>query len=216
MRVIDYPSYLQLRDNAEVLEADGHGDKVLRLRDGTFLKLFRRKRLISSAALFPYAERFARNASELARRDIVCPKVLDVLRIPQIQRDAVHYEPLPGQTLRQLDRNDPAHGDEVRTQLGELIATLHARGVYFRSLHLGNVVRTPEGRMGLIDIADLRVQRSALGATQRIRNFKHLLRYEQDRTWFLDDSEHLVLKAYLRSSQVHWTLEQLLKQLQLD
>ena len=33
---------------------------------------------------------------------------------------------------------------------------LHAR-VYFRSLHLGNVVRTPEGRMGLIDIADLRV-----------------------------------------------------------
>jgi hypothetical protein len=25
-----------------------------------------------------------------------------------------------------------------------------------------------------------------------------------------------VLKAYLRSSQVHWTLEQLLKQLQLD
>ncbi|MEZ1842293.1 toluene tolerance protein, partial [Pseudomonas putida] len=23
MRVIDYPSYLQLRDNAEVLEADG-------------------------------------------------------------------------------------------------------------------------------------------------------------------------------------------------
>ncbi|WP_228158337.1 hypothetical protein, partial [Acinetobacter baumannii] len=68
MRVIDYPSYLQLRDNAEVLEADGHGDKVLRLRDGSFLKLFRRKRLISSAALFPYAERFARNASELARR----------------------------------------------------------------------------------------------------------------------------------------------------
>ncbi len=96
MRVIDYPSYLQLRDNAEVLEADGHGDKVLRLRDGSFLKLFRRKRLISSAALFPYAERFARNASELARRGIVCPKVLDVLRIPHIQRDAVHYEPLPG------------------------------------------------------------------------------------------------------------------------
>uniref|UniRef100_UPI00106D14EB toluene tolerance protein n=1 Tax=Pseudomonas aeruginosa TaxID=287 RepID=UPI00106D14EB len=161
-------------------------------------------------------ERFARNASELARRGIVCPKVLDVLRIPHIQRDAVHYEPLPGQTLRQLDRNDPECGDTVRTQLGELIAALHAKGVYFRSLHLGNVVRTPEGRMGLIDIADLRVQRSALSAAQRIRNFKHLLRYEQDRTWFLDDSEHLVLKSYLRSSQVHWTLEQLLKQLQLD
>lgn len=128
MRVIDYPSYLQLRDNAEVLEADGHGDKVLRLRDGSFLKLFRRKRLISSAALFPYAERFAHNASELARRGIVCPKVLDVLRIPHIQRDAVHYEPLPGQTLRQLDRNDPECGDAVRTQLGELIAALHAKG----------------------------------------------------------------------------------------
>lgn len=116
--------------------------------------------------------------------------------------------------------NSTATTRSAATQSGRnwasLIAALHAKGVYFRSLHLGNVVRTPEGRMGLIDIADLRVQRSALSAAQRIRNFKHLLRYEQDRTWFLDDSEHLVLKSYLRSSQVHWTLEQLLKQLQLD
>lgn len=128
----------------------------------------------------------------------------------------MHYEPLPGQTLRQLDRNDLECGDTVQTQLGGLIAILHAKEAYFRSLHLGNVVRTPEGRMGLIDITDLRVQRSALSAAQCIRNFKHLLRYEQDRTWPLDDSKHLVLKTYLRSSQVHWIPEQLLRRLQLD
>ena len=99
------PSYLQLRDNAEVLEADGHGDKVLRLRDGSFLAVSPQAPDFLRSPV-PYAERFARNASELARRGIVCPKVLDVLRIPHIQRDAVRYEPLPGQTLRQLDRND--------------------------------------------------------------------------------------------------------------
>lgn len=113
MRVIDYPSYLQLRDNAEVLEADGHGDKVLRLRDGSFLVVSPQAPDFLRSPV-PHAERFARNASELARRGIVCPKVLDVLRIPHIQRDAVHYEPLPGQTLRQLDRNDPECGDAVR------------------------------------------------------------------------------------------------------
>ena len=74
----------------------------------------------------------------------------------------------------------------------------------------GDLVIKPDGNLTFNGKA------YALSAAQRIRNFKHLLRYEQDRTWFLDDSEHLVLKSYLRSSQVHWTLEQLLKQLQLD
>jgi hypothetical protein len=58
-----HDDYLAMRAGATVLEADGFGDKVLRLADGTMLKLFRRKRLFSSAAWYPYAQRFADNAS---------------------------------------------------------------------------------------------------------------------------------------------------------
>ena len=55
LRIIDYQTYMVLREGAEVLEVDHCGEKVLRLRDGNILKLFRRKRLISSALWYPYA-----------------------------------------------------------------------------------------------------------------------------------------------------------------
>ena len=66
--------------------------------------------------------------------------------------------------------------------LGAFIAKLHDRGVYFRSLHLGNIVMTPEGTLGLIDIADMRFSRGQLTASQRKRNLRHLLRYPSDWT----------------------------------
>ena len=68
MQELDLSAYESLRAGATVLEADKHGDKVLRLPDGNFVKLFRRKRLISSAALYPYAQRFADNARAHATR----------------------------------------------------------------------------------------------------------------------------------------------------
>lgn len=210
MQQLDHSAYESLRTGATVLEADRHGDKVLRLADGNFLKLFRRKRLISSAALYPYAQRFADNAVALQHLGIPCPTTLAVYRIPAIARDAVHYQPLPGDTLRQLIATGDT-GDELRGQLGELIATLHDLGVYFRSLHLGNVVRTPEGRLGLIDIADMKPRRRALNRQQRKRNFAHMLRYAEDRQWLLADQGAALATAYLRTSPVHWKPQALMQ-----
>ena len=201
MHAIDHARYLALREGAHVLEADGTGDKVLRLRDGTMLKLFRRKRLITSAAWYPYARRFADNCEALAARGIPCPQVKAVYRIAEIARDAVHYDPLPGLTLRQL-LDQPGEHPELRDQLGQFIATLHESGVYFRSAHLGNVVLTPEGKLGLIDVADLRIYRKPLRRSQRQRNFRHMLRYRQDREWLLGDRDNLFIEAYLASQQV--------------
>jgi len=197
MQPLDHSSYLSLRNGATVLEADRYGDKVLRLADGNFLKLFRRKRLLSSAALFPYAQRFADNARALQQRDIPCPQVLGVYRAPSIQRDLVHYVPLPGQTLRQL-LNEHNNASALREQLGRFVALLHESGIYFRSLHLGNIVLTPENALGLIDIADLRVHRLKLGTRRRLRNFRHLLRYSEDRNWLLQDGGAAFLDSYLQ------------------
>jgi tRNA A-37 threonylcarbamoyl transferase component Bud32 len=195
MQDLALSAYQSLRAGAQVLEADQHGDKVLRLADGNFLKLFRRKRLISSAAIYPYAQRFADNAEALQRLRVPCPQIIGVYRIADISRDAVHYHPLPGLTLRQLIGADDEPCD-LRERLGALIAELHGQGVYFRSLHLGNVVQTPEGTLGLIDISDMKVQRRALSRTQRKRNFSHMLRYADDRQWLMRDQR--VIDAYLK------------------
>jgi len=202
---MEHSAYLALRENATVLEADGSGDKVLLLEDGTILKLFRRKRLISSALLFPYAQRFADNIDALKKRGIPCPDVIATYRIASISRDAVRYTPLPGLTIRQVLKE---HGESapLRAELGMFIAHLHDRGVYFRSLHLGNVILTPESKLGLIDISDMKCQRRALIDSKRLRNFQHLLRYKEDRAWLVEsDGGAAFVSAYTKGRSAHFT-----------
>jgi tRNA A-37 threonylcarbamoyl transferase component Bud32 len=169
-----------LRQQAKTIEADHHGEKVLKLADGSFLKLFRRKRLFSSATLVSHAIRFAANAKALQSRGIPCPVIIATYRIKSIERTAVHYWPLPGNTLRQLLSSSPDNPEQLARELGILIAELHDKGVYFRSLHLGNIVRDEQGQLGLIDISDMTCSDSPLGRLKRSRNFQHLFRYHED------------------------------------
>lgn len=181
--------YLALRKGAEVLEQDAFGDKVLRLADGSMLKLFRRKRLISSAALYPYAQRFVDNAAALARLGIAAPTVTDLFRVPECKRDVVRYVPVPGETLRQLHREGqltPEQISDLKCQLAEFVVKLHDLGIYFRSLHLGNVVRMPDGDLALIDVADMKIHRRPLNGWLRKRNLVRMLAISEvsERPWF--------------------------------
>ena len=185
LKTLTQQDYLAMREGAVVLEFDRFGDKVLRLSDGTMLKLFRRKRLLTSAALFPYARRFARNALTLARLGIPVPQVIVVGRIPELARDFVHYRPLAGSTLRELARSglDAERQQQLRAQLTTFIIHLHDLGVYFRSLHIGNVVLTPEERFGLIDFSDLRIYPWSLGPYLRQRNMRRMLGIADEACW---------------------------------
>ena len=60
---------------------------------------------------------------------------------------------------------------------------LHDEGIYFRSLHLGNVVLTPQGELGLIDIADVRLHRGPLTRFWRKRNLRRMDGIASERDW---------------------------------
>lgn len=188
MQQLNHEDYLALRHEGKVIEKDGFGDKVIILQDGTFLKLFRRKRLITSAAIWPYAQRFANNAKKLEKLGIPCPKIIQVYRIPSIERDAVHYHPLPGLTLRQLRDGRGECPTDIRERFAAFIERVHNLGIYFRSMHLGNVVITPEGELGLIDISDMKIQRRPLNKNQRKRNFIHMTKETDEKKW-LEEAE---------------------------
>lgn len=193
------PSFHSLTHNAKVVEADARGPKVLLIPDGSYLKVFRRKRLLSSALWHPYAERFANNAAKLAALGIPCPKVLRVYHFASIHTHVVHYLPLPGQTLRHAIHNtdDQQTLHVLRQQLGSFVAQLHNMGIYFRSIHLGNVILGHDGCLGLIDIADMKIYRRALPSRHRKRNFLHLLRYKEDAAWLLADEGRTFADAYV-------------------
>lgn len=181
MQPLSREQYNTWRSDAQVIEKDAHGEKVLRLADGTFLKLFRRKSWLSKTAFYPPAKRFADNALELQRLDIPCPRVIQLYRLSAPYRSVVHYDPLAGETLRQLLSKDTGLDQlELFARLAEFITHLHDLGVYFRSLHMGNIVLTPDNELGLIDISDMRCLGKPLSRRMRDRNYQHLLRYESD------------------------------------
>ncbi|NWB90899.1 bifunctional O-antigen ligase/aminoglycoside phosphotransferase family protein [Pseudomonas agarici] len=182
--------------NAEIIEADGLGPKVLRLEDKTFLKLFRPRRWYTSGNFNPYSQRFAVNSARLLALRIPAPRVLALYNLPD-GSDAVHYQPLPGQTLRQtLQSLDASLRQALMQRFGRFMAQLHERGVYFRSLHLGNVLLMDDGEFGLIDVADMRILPSALSHELRVRNLRHMQRYPQDRSWLFEEHFEQLLNGY--------------------
>lgn len=183
-------AYQILTKDADILEKDTTAPKVLRLADGSFLKLFRRKRWFSSELIYPYVQRFADNASILKKIGIVTPNVLHLYRfyLDGMNFTAVHYQPLPGNTLRQVMSELDTQKQMCFINLfGQLLAKLHQQGVYFRSIHLGNVLVLPDKNLGLIDFADMTKQRTALSKSKRLRNLKHMQRYPEDAQWLFVD-----------------------------
>lgn len=197
MRKLSRDESERLACGATVIEEDGLGPKVLRLSDGSFLKLFRRRRWFTSGGLIPYSQRFVNNSQRLAALGFVTPQILD-LHVTADGSQGVRYQPLPGQTLRQAFERAVSAEERKRLshRLGRFFAQLHEQGVYFRSLHLGNVLLLEDGGFGLIDLADLRILPSPLSQELRQRNLRHMQRYAEDRSWLFEEQVEALLGGY--------------------
>jgi len=191
----------RLKAGAEVLEQDEHGIKVLRMPNGDILKLFRVKRLVSSARMYSHARSFCRNAERLHALGIPTVVIRQLFHFPDHLHTAVLYQPLPGKTLRQMALAGELNQAFLKRIAG-FVANLHQHGVLFRSLHFGNIVQTREGGLGLIDIADLSIQPFALSCTARLRNFRHLCRLAPDRLAFGKKGWELFLQTYCEASHL--------------
>lgn len=176
-------------EGARILEQDSFGPKVYQLQSGEILKLFRRKRLFSSALLRPHSQRFCANAVALHKLGIPTIQPLQIYQLEDPIWTAVRYRPLPGKTLSQLLLDAHVPWSNLLPDLARFINRLHESGVYFRSLHLGNIVCTPEDELGLIDIADLQIRRHPLGPHLIRRNREHFEKYLRKEGLSIDAKE---------------------------
>jgi len=179
MKTISREEYHRLFDgNTKILEKDKFGKKVVETSDKKIIKIFRLKSYFSSAFLNPYAVRFKKNAECLKHLGIPTVTVDKIAYCPEEKRYIIIYQKLEGSTLRQVFEHSYDPG--LLLKLAKFIANLHRNGVYFRSLHLGNILLMEKDKLGLIDIADMRVLRKSLSPRLRVRNFRHLVRYADD------------------------------------
>ncbi|SEQ23891.1 hypothetical protein SAMN04244573_01250 [Azotobacter beijerinckii] len=182
MRIVSAQELEKWLGNGQVLEKDGRGPKVVALDDGRFLKIFHTRRHPLLARLQPAAQRFSRNAGQLGQRGIRTPQIVETFWLDRAAGlSACLYHPLPGISVEQLYRQAPQQIADLLPALAEFIRHLHERGIYFRSLHLGNIIRMPDGQFGLIDILDLRCRQGALSAWLVRRNLCHLRHYLERR-----------------------------------
>ena len=184
-RSMSLARYRQLTADAKVLEAQSFGVKVWLLPDGRIMKLFRLKGFFSSGRLYPYNLRFARNARRLQARGVAAPKIREVFYCEEIRRHGVIYDLLEGESFH--DMFAAGADDDLYVTLAGFLAELHRKGIYFRSVHPGNVLLRPDGSMGLIDVQDARFWPWPLNAVSRARNFRHL---------FNSDDQSLEMRAF--------------------
>lgn len=198
-RLLTAAEFERMRASAEILEQDAKGLKVLRLENGDILKLFRVKHLISSARLYSHARSFCRNADRFKGLGVPTVTIKQLFHFSDSNRSAVLYQPLPGCTVRQIAHSEGLN-EQLLQHMGVFVAGLHRHGIYFRSLHFGNIVQTPVGELGLIDIADLSIRPWRLSCHERLRNFRHLCRLADDRQWFGQDGWRVFCAAYIKAS----------------
>lgn len=218
---------------ARVIERDPRGIKVVQLPNGDYLKVFRLRHRFSWARFQGYAQRFSKNASKLADLGIPTVKVINCYQVsnarlldyplsidahaeaqgsaPPSNTFVVHYQPLVGETLKTLLDQQQLQTHHV-VQLGTFIADLHKKGIHFRSLHLGNIVLTPEGKMGLIDIADMKIYPWSLWFRTRLRSFRHLTRYARMNAPFGTSNWMLLLDSYFAHAKSSASEKNILKQ----
>lgn len=168
--------------------------------DDEIIKVFRLKRLFSSALLFPYALRFAENAARLHRLGFQSVVVRSIFRLRARRQHLVVYPRLPGETLRAAIV--AGHDSEgLLGKLGPYLARLHESGVYFRAVHFGNVLVADPAPFALIDVTDLRFKDKPLSLRERVRNFGHLTRYAEDRSAFKRFGPERFVDGYLQTAR---------------
>ena len=199
MDKISKADFTKLLEPHEVLERDKYGIKVLKTEDGKIIKIFRFKRFFSSALISPYAQRFQRNAEHLTKLGIKTVKVERVAYCPENKSHIVIYPMISGLSLRQLLGQQ--YSSQLIDQLTGFIARLHDLGIYFRSLHMGNIIFTDNEEFALIDIADMRIHSQPLTANQRIRNFMHMLRYKKDKNLLSQFGIEKFFSRYLEQTE---------------
>ncbi len=180
MKTISQKELDALCQNGQAIDSKGGYPAVVIHPDDTVTKFWARKKgFFSSTTLYPYSKRFLKNASELTRRGITVPKILDHAKLENSHVRIVTYSSLPGQSIRELLEKTPTQIDIH--SLAQYLYQLHEKGIYFGGIHLGNIIQGPSNQSyGLIDFTDVRFYPKPLNIKRRAANLSIPLRYPKD------------------------------------
>ncbi|MGE0624918.1 MAG: hypothetical protein AB7I04_12115 [Pseudomonadales bacterium] len=172
--------------------------KVLRLErppgERLIFKLWHPKQELSSEAIVHYATRFRRNAARLLANGVIAPDLHGWGSVAGARIRFVCYPEIVGQPLKERIP------DVDLEAAGAFVARLHAAGIDFRGLHLGNMLCCGDGRYALIDVSDCTFP-WRLSGRRRLRRLGAFCGHRGERQFFLADGNwRRFVHAYCRAA----------------
>ncbi len=195
MQPLTQAQFQALIKGAEVLESQEDKPSALLACDGNIIKIWQRRSGLSSDRLKPYSQRFRSNCEELNRRGIRAPVVTSAFEVKDSGEHVLLYPEIPGKALISLAREN----DLPLRDLAGFYAELHGKGVHFRSIHLGNVLRLEPDGFALIDVTDTTFTRKPLSLRKRAENLGYAWAYRSDHAYF-DAEVRARLLAYYETA----------------
>lgn len=202
MKIITHQELETLCQHGQAIDNKAGYPAVVLHPDGTITKIWaRKKKLISSATLRPYVNRFIRNAEKLSRRDIIVPEIIRQAAVENSHIRIVTYRSLPGISIRELLKTNPRQINIP--ELSQYIYLLHQKGILFRGMHLGNIIQRPEDQgYGLIDFTDVKFYTKPVPMLRRAANLATPLRYLDDVQRIKEAGLPCLQKTYLKILQL--------------
>lgn len=195
---------------AQILSSNHFGPKVLRTNTQQIIKVFYPSSRFLSNVFFPHAPRFQRSAKRLIAKGILAPEIQELYYCPQNKNYLLIYPEIPGYNFRELTSTE---NPQQLTQLSFFLADLHHQGIFYRGIHLGNVLATPEHSLALIDIVNVKVKSKALNLKERAKNLAHLIYYRDDQAVFKAYGYDRFLKEYAIAANLASNQEETLRKL---
>lgn len=179
-RTISSKELEELLRDKQVMFGTRQQPALMLSQDNEIIKFFYQRKRWSTSRFYPQALRFRANSQRLIELKINAPMVKEIIHCPDVPTDLIIYDRLDGCDLRMLCEQGKT---KCLAELPAFLIDLHDKGVYFRAIHLANVLKQNSG-MAIVDISDLSAQSRPLSAWQRARNIAHLFNARSDHVHF--------------------------------
>ena len=200
MQILTDAQLADLVSRSSLLEGEITKPKVLLDANGYIYKSFYQPdRKLSSRTPPPPFKQFVKNSQILSKRNVQTVSVCDTMTAQDKRFDAIRYHAIEGLDFREhLKQSDHS----AISMIVDIIAELHHQGVFFRAIHLGNILHLPHGGYALIDISDCWFSSGQLNAFKRARNLAHLMDYHSDKSHFSRYGNERFLNEYAIKSKL--------------
>ena len=184
--------------NKFVEKADDLGHRKTFHKKNEIIKIFNVRGYISSGFFNTYASRLIKNSIKLKDYEIASIEITNELAFQYNNRlSGVSYKYIPGKTYRDLGNKIPK---DMIPDLAKYISIIHKKGIYFRAMHLGNILLHNK-KLFLIDIAKIHFYPWPLFIFTRARAFRRMIKYKDDiKNFGLINFKNLI-SEYMNSSK---------------